>query len=157
MAEFSALLRTYFPVHPVPSEILIHRPLADCDNAEAALLLGVDWTLVDDDFWRDHWSAYSALCPSAFVYYLPSMLLFSIDNSYELIRDNLISLFNTSGDPSIFPEFMSERMKLLTFNQTQCLIAWSDIISTMSYFIDKNEEDRVVFTLMMLGEMNSSS
>jgi hypothetical protein len=157
MTEFSALLRTCFPVHPVPSEILIYRPFADCDSEEAALLLGVDWTRVDDDFWRDHWSAASALCPSAFVYYLPSMLEFSIDDSYQLIRDNLISLFNTSGDPSIFPEFMFERMQLMTFNQTQCLLAWSDIMSKMSYFLDKNEEDRVVFTLMLLEEVNSSS
>lgn len=157
MTEFSNLLQASFPVRPVPSELLSDRNLADCDSAEAALLLGVDWTRVDDDFWRDHWSAYSALSPSAFVYYLPSMLEFSIDDSYELLRDNLINLFNTSGDPSIFPEFMSERMALLKLNQIKCLISWSDIMSKNSYFKDKNEENRVVYTLMVLEEMNSSN
>jgi hypothetical protein len=155
MTEFPALLRNRFPVHPVPSAILIDRSIADCDSAEAALLLGVEWTRVDNDFWRDHWSAYSALQPSAFVYYLPSMLKFSLLDACELIRDSLIGLFNTSGDPSIFPEFLLERMELLTLTQTQCLILWSKIMSEMSYFANKNEEERVVLTLMVFEEMKS--
>jgi hypothetical protein len=156
VTEFSTLLRNYFPVHPIPSEILIYRHLADCDSEEAALLLGVDWTRVDDDFWRDHWSAYLALSPTAFVYYLPSMLMFSLEAPYELIRDGLIQLFNTSGDPSIFPNFMFERITLLTFSQIKCLVLWGDTMSQMSYFADKNEENRVLFTLTKLEDMNSS-
>lgn len=155
MIDFSAQLRDCFPEYPVPSDLLMDRTLADCDSADASLLLGVCWTRVDPDFWLDNWSAASALSPNAFVYYLPSMLEFSIDDPYELIREFLICIFNTSGDQSIFSDFILNIINLLDIIQVRTLNNWGEILKKLGYFSNSTEEDRVIFTLMKIEEMKS--
>jgi hypothetical protein len=152
MIEFSACLRDCFPEYPVPSGLRTDCDCSDVDSLEVLMLRDVAWTHVPPNFWRDHWSAYSALSPYSFVYYLPSMLESSLQNDCDLFRDFLVGLFDTSGNPDIFSSFLSERIDLLTLQQVRCLIFWAEIMTELRYFSDENEEERVKFTLLLFEE-----
>ena len=58
-------------------------------------LQGRSWTELDRDFWHQWWPSYGSLLPASYRYYLPSLLLLSLDeppDAWELVSGTLSML-----------------------------------------------------------------
>jgi hypothetical protein len=152
MTDFDAQLRRGFPIEPVPEVLFDKRYPCDSDQDDAALLQGLLWTHVVPEFWRDHWWALTSLRPQAFVYYLPSVLGVSVtdDLPYDMARDSLIHMLDTSADPATLPHFTWDRMLLLRPPQFECLETWCEIVASKGWFHDALQQERVELTVMIL-------
>ena len=155
MADFEEQLRLAFPVEPVAEVLFDRRYPCDSDQDDAALLQGLAWTEVKPEFWRDHWWGLTSLRPEAFVYYLPSLLDVSVtdDLPYDMARDSLIHMLDTSADPGTIPHFTWNRILLLTPPQFECLERWCKIVASNGWFRDPLQQERTELTVKVLKDL----
>ncbi len=74
---------------------LLPEPTEDEKRHLELELQGQPWTALDRDFWLQWWSSFRTLLPASYRYYLPSLLLLSLDeppDEGELISGTLIVL-----------------------------------------------------------------
>ena len=152
MSQFYETLIQAFAEFPIPSDILLGRGQPDSDSVEAIALVGKSWREVDADFWYDGWSAAFALNAEGLAYHLPAMLIASLSDAGDLVLTSLVGLFETSGDPALFPERLSSLWTKLSHEQIQCLLEWSAELQARGLFVDDVQRVRVEQTLSVLAE-----
>lgn len=157
MNDLNEKLREAFPEEPVPLRLFDLTYVPDSDRSDASLLLGVKWPRVDEEFWFEHWPSYYAFSPEAFRYYLPSMLEVTALNNirYDQLFNCIVNSLNTSGDVSIFPEFIVSRFVLLRKEQSICVDYWSTIIDWSNSGLDSVDIDRIKLTILSILELHS--
>jgi hypothetical protein len=155
MTQFLNTLKSAFPDDPVPAQLFDNSFVGDPDRTDAALLLGVPWTRIDDEFWLYHWEALTALNIESFIYYLPSAILFSYRDclKYDMVTDLLTNVLDTSGDLVIMPAFVVDRFGALTSAQFDCLEMWARKLSELCEFRDEIQERRVFNTIRILRDI----
>lgn len=91
-----------FAARPKPAQVRLADDVLqlDSDVEESLWFSGRDWHGLTWKDWQDHSSAIFFFDPEAFAYYLPSMLLLSVENPGEslTVADSLISQLDRSPD-----------------------------------------------------------
>jgi hypothetical protein len=116
---------------------------------------GMDWSQVVAEDWR-HWSdAISGFTPDAFLYFLPSLLIVSLDKSNLplVAADVLISLLATSADPEIWHEHFSKRFQKLSLLELKALKDWTYIYLEGEPTTEGSDFARVQETIVLLELM----
>jgi hypothetical protein len=86
---------------------------------------GKDWTTVTASDWLNYSDATHGLSPQAFIYFLPSLLITSLESSDGLVAaDSIIYALDTSADPDLWSEWFNERFLLLTPPELAVLKEW---------------------------------
>src|SRR6185369_10690078 len=114
---------------------------------------GLDWTGVTASDWKEHSDAFAGFSPEAFVYFLPSLLVLSLDRSnWPLVAaDSLVSALDTSGDPELWPDWLRERFGLLTATELEAVRDWSTLYLADADKGEGSEFARVQDTVAMLA------
>jgi len=105
--------------------ILVNSSLRD----DARHFEGMDWTHVSAEDWHRWSDAFFGFSPAAFVYFLPSLLIVSLESSERWLgpADSLVSSLDTSADPDIWAVWFSERFPMLTLPELEVLSGWLTI------------------------------
>lgn len=85
---------------------------------------GMNWTEVSEDDWANYSDAFYGFSPEAFLYFLPSLLVLTLDQR-GLAADALVSSLDTSGNPDLWTDWFSERFGRLISSEISALTAWS--------------------------------
>lgn len=97
------------------------------DEVDSVMHIGKnDWYHVTADDWETYSEAYSFLSPSAFCYYLPSMLKVTIEdnNPNLLVTSHIIQTLDRSPLIEWWDEWFYERFTLLTQAELDVLQEW---------------------------------
>jgi len=131
------------------TDITVNSTLRD----DAHHFAGLDWTRVTANDWRDYSDAFTGFSPEAFVYFLPSLLVLSLDRSNGplVAADSLVSTLDTSGDPELWPDWLRERFGLLTTAELEAVRAWSTLYLADAEKGEGSEFARVQNTVAMLA------
>ena len=81
-------------LHLLSSPICLS-PRKTKSNASNSNCIGRPWTALDRDFWFEHWPSFGTLLPASYRYYLPSLLMLSLDeppDARELVSGTLVIL-----------------------------------------------------------------
>jgi hypothetical protein len=113
---------------------------------------GMSWTQVTARDWAEYSDAFTGFSPEAFVYFLPSLLILSLEasNLPLVAADFLVSSLDTSGDPDIWPGWFAERFEMLTSAEIRTLKDWSVAYLANAVKGEGSEFARVQDTLTML-------
>jgi hypothetical protein len=113
---------------------------------------GMDWTKVTVDDWAKYSDAFYGFTPQAFAYYLPSLLVASLEkNAMPLIAaDALIFVLDTSADPDLWNVWFSDRFRCLTSAELRTIRDWSAVRFTLVDNDLEAEYSRVRDTIEML-------
>ena len=122
---------------------------------DALHFAGKDWKSVSALDWLKYSDAFFGFSPDAFVYFLPSILSLSLENSNRSLvaADALVTALDTSADPSIWPEWFAQRFVLLTAVEIAVLRDWATHYLSGADEGEGSEFSRVQDTLAML-ELN---
>jgi len=133
---------------PMVTNIVVDSTLRD----DAHHFEGMDWTQVRADDWIEYSDAFAGFSPEAFLYYLPSLLILSLEKSNLplIAADSLVHSLDTSGDPEIWPKWFAERFEGLTSTEVRALRDWSSLYLTPGEPDEGSEFARVQDTLTML-------
>ena len=143
----TAGLEIIFPVHPIPLDVFLKRHPSDSDCAEGYYLINRKWTEVDYDFWEDNWTIITALNAVGFHYYSPSFLVAGLLKDFELCRDSVLSIMDTSGDTNIFTDFLIERLSKFDEKQFSFIFKWLESVKSLDPDVDSNRLIRANRTL----------
>lgn len=113
---------------------------------------GMDWTQVTADDWRGYSDAFFGFSPEAFLYFLPSLLLLSLEQSNLPLNaaDALVSSLDTSGDPDLWDDWFNARFRRLTASELAALRECSRVYLGGAEKAEGSEFARVQDTLAML-------
>ena len=150
--SFRDALHRAFPEYPVPAGIFTIRAGPDSDRDDILQLAGTVWSHVSATTWRQYPASVFALNSKGFHYYLPGILLDSVDDRLGSLRAALIGMFDTSGFPAIFPSNLGALAGLLNVPQAECLMSWARIATADRWFEDEVQRERVTYTILLLIE-----
>ena len=113
---------------------------------------GLEWTQVTAEDWRRYGDAFFGLSPEAFIYFLPSLLLVSLEQANLPLEaaDALVSSLDTSADPDIWPGWFVERFSMLALPELKALKDWAAVYLDWAETGEGSETARVRDTLAML-------
>jgi hypothetical protein len=111
------------PLNLVKAANLAH---PDCDVEDALWFSGRDWHELKWQDWQEHSSAIYFFVPDAFAYYLPSVMVLSIQNPLEelMVADSLISDLDCSPDPEGWTDTLVTRFLLLNRAELDVMREW---------------------------------
>ena len=90
---------------------------------------GKDWTQVTALDWAEHSDAFFGFAPAAFAYFLPSLLITSLDthNMPLIAADALVATLDTSADPDLWDDWFRDRFLRLTSAELRAIEDWSEV------------------------------
>jgi len=111
------------PLNVVATASLAH---PDCDVEDALWFSGRDWHALGWKDWKEHSAAISFFLPDAFAYYLPSVMILSIQNPVEelMAADSLINELDCSPDPKAWTDDLVSRFLLLNQVELDVMREW---------------------------------
>lgn len=130
------------------TEVVVGSTLRDA----ALHFVGRDWTGITSEEWVDYSDAYYGFAPHAFAYFLPSILTLSLKHPTGslLVSEALVMCLDTSADPDIWPEWFSDRFRLLTLTELGVMKDWAAFYLARAEKGVGSEFARVLDTLTML-------
>ncbi len=133
------------------TDVIVNSTLRD----DALHFEGMDWSTITASDWKEYSDAYSGLNPQAFIYFLPSLLIASLEPESQPVvaADALVYSLDTSGDPDLWTEWFNERFMQLIPAELRVVKNWAT-----SYLADAengygSEFERVQQTLDLLIEL----
>lgn len=111
------------PLNLVDAANLAH---PDCDVEDALWFSGRDRDELRWQDWQEHSSAIYFFVPDAFAYYLPSVMVLSLQNPVEdlSVADAVISYLDCSPDPEGWTDGLASRFLLLNRAELDVLKEW---------------------------------
>lgn len=96
------------------------------EMAEAAWIGEKSWQEVSRKDWDSHSDAVFAFTPSAFQYFLPSIILRTLENLEEWFApaDTIVGVLDRSPTPAYWDEFLLERFGGLRIEEYEILQEW---------------------------------
>ncbi|MBJ9655201.1 MULTISPECIES: hypothetical protein [Burkholderia] len=142
-------------------DILIGSSELTCDEVDGVHAIGAyEWGETTGDLWEKYNDALSWFSPEAFCYYIPGVMVSSInDNEPNLIVvNNLVGMLDRTPNPSWWDDFFVERWPLLTTKECGVLKEWLAWLSSFeNSSIDKNSFYRALETVDLLISRNTAS
>lgn len=113
---------------------------------------GMDWTQATAKDWVEYSDAYYGLSREAFAYFLPSLLIASLEaNDMPLIAaDALVSALDTSADPNLWSDWFRNRFLCLAPAELRTIRDWSEAYLAFAEKGPGTEYARVQDTIEML-------
>lgn len=101
----------------------VHPPTDEYADAEH--FSSLQWEQADVGDWGDHYAAIFGFAPSAFCYFLPSLMIASMRSESPLIvASSLVSLLDRSNSPSSWDSFFLDRFGALTPRELSAMQSW---------------------------------
>lgn len=121
-------------------------------TGDASYFTGKHWAQLEATDWQDYSDAIYEFTPNAFLYYLPGVLIVSIDgrNPSLTAADSIVTSLDTSGDPDIWTSWFSDRFGRLTPIELQVIADWLGFYLFEQEEIQRSELARGVDTITML-------
>jgi hypothetical protein len=118
-----AFAERQMPLNLVEAANLAH---PDSDVEDALWFTGRDWHELRWQDWQGHSSAIYFFVPDAFAYYLPSVMILSLQNPAEelMVADALISELDCSPDPEGWTDALVSRFLLLNRAELDVMREW---------------------------------
>lgn len=132
-----------------------------CDEVEGVRAIGAcEWSETTGDLWEKYNDVLSWLSPEAFCYYIPGVMVSSINDSEPnlIVVNNLVGMLDRTPSPDWWDDFFVERWSLLTIKECNVLRGWLIWLSSFeNSSIDKNSFYRAIETVGLLISRNKSS
>ena len=140
-----------YPLMPLPDRIVESIRSHDGDNFDARSFEGILWNQISIEHWRKNHSAIFAFSPCAFIYYLPSLLIYSLDSTSNLHSfECVVDMLDTSGNVDLWDGFFLDRFGSLDFAQCSALKSCVEFAFNSKDWYDALTMERVGFTLLLL-------
>lgn len=153
--KVSALVRRAFDGRVRPSSATESSELTHDERAELEEMFRLDWRETTSAHWERLAEVVSWLSPEAFCYYLPGILIATLDE----YRPNLIAagsvLFMLDRTPStdMWDDFFFARWTRLNREELEAVGAWVTWLSTLDNFmLDDTSLTRALLTIDLLRE-----
>jgi len=127
--DLIAKIAAAFAHRRIPAEVveMEGRFHVDSDVEKAPWFAGRDWRTITRDDWQQRYSAVFFLSPEAFAYYLPSLLIVTVQNprSYpELAVDSFIGLLDHTPAMEFLDAHLIDRFLGLTDAEFDAIKEW---------------------------------
>ena len=123
----AALIWSAFASRERPASTVEHRR-GDFLEVDARHFEGLDRCRVTARDWIDHSDAFFGLSPDGFIYFLPSLLIASLDEAETslIAADALVSVLDTSADPNLWDAWFVARFSRLNAAELKAIRGWSE-------------------------------
>jgi hypothetical protein len=126
--KLSEKIERVFSHRPKPAQVRLADEVIQLDDdvEDALWFSGRDWHELTSQNWQEHSDAIFFFDPEAFAYYLPSILLLSVQNPNEPLNaaDSLIGDLDRTPDPEEWSEAFVSRFLELNLAELDTLKEW---------------------------------
>lgn len=135
-----------------PSRLVDVRNPVTPEQNDALWFSGRDWREIAWQDWDAHSDAFYAFTPTAFVYYLPSILSVTTRNPEKWLgaADALLGILNRSPDVYRWDNFVEKRLIGLGAAEYEAIKAWILSLSGTTVFGDEDALARAYETVDLL-------
>lgn len=146
-----------FSSKEIPVRVIDDGDVVSPEKRDALYFLSKNVKDVGYRDWDDHPDALFLFLPGAFFYYLPSLLLASLDISLPRLAaaDALIDMLDRSPDPALWDDHLVERFSGWNHEQYLCLKNWIAFISDQCSVDDEWRYFRAYETIDLFEQATS--
>ena len=136
-----------------PSSLIEKRSPITPEQQDARWFAGRDWRDVRWQDWHEHPDAFYAFVPQAFVYYLPSILLGTMDapSGQLQVGDALLGILDRSPEAYNWDAFITNRLLGLAPDEYEVLKSWILSQSGLPHVVDEDRLTRAYETTDLLA------
>lgn len=150
--NLSRLIAAAFDHRERPADTTFRTAPQTGDVADAEWFAGREWAQISWEDWTNHVGAFYTFTPTAFTYYLPSILILSADRPREWFSpaDALLQILDRSAEVRYWDNFLITRLIGLKADEYLALKSWVLHLSADSAYLD--QVDRAFDTLNLLEQ-----
>jgi hypothetical protein len=143
-----------FKFNVMPDSVVCDVNTEPSDMYDAISFKGVAWQDITLENWINHSSALFSFTSDAFKYYMPSLLIRSLECNFMRISaaNTFLEMLDTSGIYDYFDEFLIDRFMGLKSIQYSVISDWAKLFIRTTKEYDELTEERVAYTLLIFQE-----
>jgi hypothetical protein len=152
MKSLAIVILNAFQERKQPTNIIRIEQRIFADTVDASYFSNKICANISWDDWSNHSDAIFTLSPEAFIYFLPSVLILSLENPLRWLgaADVVINSLNRSANYEYWDNWFLERFTNLTFQELDTITSWVEEMSLVDTYTDQDGWMRVYQTLDLL-------
>lgn len=147
-------IETAFRVRTPPQSTVESGSISTPEQLDAIWFVGRNWRDISRADWESHGDAFYAFSPKAFVYFLPSILMVSVERPGEYfgVAESLIGILDRSPVVENWDEFLVSRLCGLNSSEYAAISEWLLRLSQHDFPYDSDGIARAFDTVQLLDK-----
>jgi hypothetical protein len=157
--NLSNTIKKTFGWRPPPKEVLNSNRQDHSEDHDAVWFLHRDWHDVTWQDWETHRLALFLFNPEAFRYFLPSILILSLESPKKgfMPVDSILTFLDCSPTPEYWSDFILDNFTGFTTLEYEVMTQWLLTLAEKSEAYEQRAIGRAFDTIVLLQELTRNS